>query len=77
MRNTKVNDTDFDFFPTLGEDFWRWQTENPNGYADDEPYPVSSLFYLDSPGKNTSSSTVTQSNSTAVTANGVNGHDKD
>ena len=21
-----------------GDDFWRWQTLNPKGYADDEPY---------------------------------------
>uniref|UniRef100_A0A6A7FLX6 UDP-glucose 4-epimerase n=2 Tax=Hirondellea gigas TaxID=1518452 RepID=A0A6A7FLX6_9CRUS len=25
------------------EDFWRWQTKNPNGYANDEPFLATSL----------------------------------
>ncbi|KAK8742883.1 hypothetical protein OTU49_001708 [Cherax quadricarinatus] len=30
-------------FQVMCEDFWRWQTMNPDGYANDEPFPATSL----------------------------------
>ncbi|XP_064108312.1 UDP-glucose 4-epimerase-like isoform X1 [Macrobrachium nipponense] len=52
------------------EDFWRWQTMNPDGYAKDEPFPPSRLE--DSiPGKVHSSNQLAGESSSIT--NGMNG----
>ncbi|XP_066957229.1 UDP-glucose 4-epimerase-like isoform X2 [Macrobrachium rosenbergii] len=57
-------------FQVMCEDFWRWQTMNPDGYAKDEPFPPSRLE--DSiPGK-ALSSTKLAGESSSIT-NGMNG----
>ncbi|XP_018015062.1 UDP-glucose 4-epimerase isoform X2 [Hyalella azteca] len=50
------------------EDFWRWQTQNPNGYADDAPYEPETLYA--SPVKAAAASPAAVSVSTNV----ANGH---
>lgn len=54
------------FSSFLGKDFWRWQMQNPNGYADDAPFPVSELTEEQS---STNTGKVPQ-----IEVNGVNGH---
>ncbi|XP_069164483.1 UDP-glucose 4-epimerase isoform X1 [Procambarus clarkii] len=56
------------------EDFWRWQTMNPDGYAKDEPYPVTTLDQ--SPPEKTTAAApvkVIAASSTVPSVNGVNG----
>ncbi|XP_064108328.1 UDP-glucose 4-epimerase-like isoform X2 [Macrobrachium nipponense] len=57
-------------FQVMCEDFWRWQTMNPDGYAKDEPFPPSRLE--DSiPGKVHSSNQLAGESSSIT--NGMNG----
>lgn len=55
-------------FQVMCEDFWKWQTMNPDGYVNDKPYPVS---HIDDaiPVKAASESAVE-----ANSMNGINGH---
>ncbi|XP_076069465.1 UDP-glucose 4-epimerase-like isoform X5 [Oratosquilla oratoria] len=55
------------------EDFWRWQTMNPNGYADDEPFEIT---HLETDNVTTPSKITVASNGVgSVTGvNGINGH---
>nr|XP_027225345.1 UDP-glucose 4-epimerase-like [Penaeus vannamei] len=51
------------------EDFWKWQTMNPDGYVNDKPYPVSHIDDV-IPVKAAPTESAVEANS----MNGINGH---
>ncbi|XP_047481029.1 UDP-glucose 4-epimerase-like isoform X2 [Penaeus chinensis] len=56
-------------FEVMCEDFWKWQTMNPDGYVNDKPYPVSHIDDV-IPVKTASTESAVEANS----MNGINGH---
>ncbi|KAG7175914.1 UDP-glucose 4-epimerase-like 3 [Homarus americanus] len=58
------------------EDFWRWQTMNPDGYAKDEPFEATVLDRsqtVTTPPGNVKTTAATSTNSSSSSVNGVNG----
>lgn len=56
-----------------GEDFWRWQTMNPDGYAKDEPFPASVLEQPMMEKNVAAASKVANASNGITSANGLNG----
>ncbi|XP_042884947.1 UDP-glucose 4-epimerase-like isoform X2 [Penaeus japonicus] len=56
-------------FQVMCEDFWKWQTMNPDGYVNDKPYPVSHIDDVI-----TVKPASTESSVEANSMNGINGH---
>ncbi|XP_071548623.1 UDP-glucose 4-epimerase-like isoform X5 [Panulirus ornatus] len=72
MKNLKWQPTRN--FQVMCEDFWKWQTMNPDGYAKDEPFPVA---VLDTPlpvkTPSVESAQVNAPSSAVASVNGING----
>ena len=60
-----------------GEDFWRWQTMNPDGYVKDEPF-LASVLEQPTAGKTADAAAKVANASNGITSvnglNGVNDH---
>lgn len=56
-----------------GEDFWRWQTMNPDGYAKDEPFQASLLEQPVTEKTASAASKVPNASNGITSVNGLNG----